>query len=74
MLASLVKGIPSSLVQVNTASIIGIGVARLGFRNILKKTAVNKFFIVWLIAPVFAFLTSLLLTYLGDISGMLYMY
>jgi phosphate/sulfate permease len=74
MLASLVKGIPSSLVQVNTASIIGIGVARLGFRNILKKTAVNKFFIVWLIAPVFAFLTSLLLTYLADISGMLYMY
>jgi phosphate/sulfate permease len=72
LLASIIKGIPSSLVQVNTASIIGIGVARLGFKNILKKTAVNRFFLVWVIAPAFAFLTALLLTYLADITGLLY--
>jgi len=73
LLASIIKGIPSSLVQVNTASIIGIGVARLGFKNILRKTSVNKFFIVWLIAPVFAFLISIFLTYVADRTGLLYL-
>ncbi|MFC2113602.1 anion permease [Bacteroidota bacterium] len=74
LLASIIKGIPSSLVQVNTTSIIGIGVARLGYKNILKKTSINKFFIVWLIAPIFSFMTSIFLTYLADISGLLYRY
>ena len=74
LLASIIKGIPSSLVQVNTTSIIGIGVARLGFKNILKKTSVNSFFIVWLIAPIFAFLVSMGLTYLADKTGILYQY
>jgi sulfate permease len=59
---------------VNTTSIIGIGVARLGFRNILRKTSVNSFFLIWLIAPIFAFLTSLGLTWLADRTGILYLY
>jgi sulfate permease len=74
LLASVIRGIPSSLVQVNTTSIIGIGVARLGFRNILRKTSVNSFFLIWLIAPIFAFLISLGLTYLADKTGILYLY
>ena len=74
LLASTIKGIPSSLVQVNTTSIIGLGVARLGFKNILKKTAVNTFFVVWVIAPIFAFLISLGLTHLADRTGLLYAY
>ncbi|MBI4647637.1 MAG: inorganic phosphate transporter [Bacteroidia bacterium] len=61
---SLVKGIPTSLVQLNVASILGIGVAKLGFKNIFKKTEVQKFFLMWLIAPVIAFTLSLLLTVL----------
>lgn len=64
--ASLVKGIPTSLVQLNVAAIIGIGVAKLGFKNIFRKTEVNKFFAMWIIAPVIAFSLSLLLTYLAD--------
>jgi sulfate permease len=72
LLTSIFKGIPSSLVQVNTASIIGIGVSRLGFRNIFLRTSTNKFFLVWLIAPLFAFLMSLLLTFLADRTGLLY--
>ena len=66
LFASLWKGIPSSLVQLNTGAIIGIGVSRLGFKNIFKKTAVNQFFLIWLIAPLFAFLFSLCLTWLAD--------
>ncbi|MCG8411267.1 MAG: inorganic phosphate transporter [Bacteroidales bacterium] len=65
--ASCIKGIPTSLVQLNIASIIGIGVAKLGFKNIFRKTQVNKFFIMWIIAPVISFCLSLFLTYLADI-------
>ncbi|MFZ5939400.1 MAG: inorganic phosphate transporter [Bacteroidota bacterium] len=64
--ASLVKGIPSSLVQVNVAAIIGIGVAKLGSRNIFKKTEVSQFFIVWLIAPLMAYAITYLGMYLLD--------
>lgn len=64
--ASLIKGIPTSLVQLNVAAILGIGVAKLGFKNIFRKTEVNKFFIMWLIAPIISFLIAILLTYLAD--------
>ena len=64
--ASLVKGIPTSLVQLNVAAILGIGVAKLGFRNIFRKTEVNKFFVMWIIAPIISFSLSFLLTYLAD--------
>lgn len=74
LVASILKGIPSSLVQLNTAAIVGIGVSRLGFKNIFRKTAVNKFFVVWVVAPIFAFLLSLLLTYLADTLDLLYYY
>ncbi len=61
LVASLLKGIPSSLVQVNVAAILGIGVAKLGAKNIFRKTRVNRFFVVWIIAP----LISFLLTFFG---------
>ena len=71
--ASLVKGIPTSLVQLNVAAILGIGVAKLGFNNIFRKTEVNKFFVMWIVAPVIAFSISLLLTYLADKLNLLYL-
>jgi sulfate permease len=52
---SLTNGIPTSLVQLNVAAIIGIGVAKLGFKNIFKKTEVNKFFVMWVVSPIIAF-------------------
>lgn len=69
--ASLFKGIPTSLVQLNVGAILGIGVARLGPRNIFRKTAVRKFFLMWLIAPIIAFLISWYLTFLADKHGYL---
>lgn len=71
LLASLTKGIPTSLVQLNVAAILGIGVAKLGFRNIFQKTEVNKFFVMWIIAPIIAFVLSLLLIYLANRLGLL---
>lgn len=71
LITSVTRGIPTSLVQLNAGAIIGIGVARLGAKNIFRKTSVNKFFIVWAIAPIIAFLLSLSLTYLIDKMGYL---
>lgn len=71
--ASLVKGIPTSLVQLNVGAIIGIGVAKLGFKRIFRKTEVNKFFIMWVIAPLIAFVISLFFTYLADKLNFLYL-
>ena len=66
LLASVVKGIPPSLVQVNVAAILGIGVAKMGHKNIFKKTQVKRFFAMWMIAPVISFVLSLLLIFLAD--------
>jgi len=71
LFASLSKGIPTSLVQLNVAAILGIGVAKLGYSHIFRKTEVRKFFLMWLIAPIIAFSLSLLLIYLTDIYGLL---
>lgn len=71
LLASLTKGIPTSLVQLNVAAILGIGVAKLGVKNIFKKTEVRKFFVMWLIAPLIAFSLSLLLIFIADKYGLL---
>jgi sulfate permease len=72
LVASLTKGIPTSLVQLNVAAILGIGVAKLGFKNIFKKTEVNKFFVMWIVAPIIAFGLSLMLIYFADKMGLLW--
>ena len=69
--AALTKGIPTSLVQLNVGAILGIGVAKLGFKNIFKKTEVNRFFVMWIIAPIIAFLLTLIMLYLADILDLL---
>ena len=71
LLASITEGIPTSLVQLNVAAILGIGVAKLGTRNIFNKTEVRKFFLMWVIAPMIAFILSLFLTFLADKYGYL---
>lgn len=71
LLASLTKGIPTSLVQLNVAAILGIGVAKLGTKNIFKKTEAKRFFLMWIIAPIIAFSLSLLLIFIADKYGLL---
>jgi sulfate permease len=71
LVASITKGIPTSLVQLNAGAIIGIGVARLGARNIFRKTSVNKFFAVWAVAPFVAFILSLGMTWFAIQMGWL---
>lgn len=71
LLASVTKGIPTSLVQLNVAAILGIGVAKLGPKNIFKKTKVRQFFFMWLIAPLISFSLTLLLIFLSGKYGLL---
>jgi sulfate permease len=74
LLASITKGIPTSLVQLNVASIIGIGIAKLGAKNILQKTEVIKFFLMWMLSPVIAFCLSFFLIFLADKYEILYLF
>lgn len=66
LLASIVKGIPTSLVQLNTFAIIAVGVSKMGWKKIIVHRTVRKFWIVWIVAPAFSFVLSYFLTYLVD--------
>jgi sulfate permease len=70
--ASLTKGIPTSLVQLNSLAFMAIGVNKMGWRNTFRNSTVRKFWVVWLVAPVFALALAFILTYLADIAGLLY--
>ena len=41
-------------------------VAKLGFKNIFRKTEVNELFAMWIVVTIIAFGLSLLLIYLAD--------
>ncbi|MCT4595279.1 MAG: anion permease [Anaeromicrobium sp.] len=66
LVASVTKGIPASLVQLNTGAIIGLATAKLGFKEVIKNSSVRKIFVVWIIAPIISFLLAILFLYLGS--------
>lgn len=70
--ASLFKGIPTSLVQLNAAAILALGVSKHGWIITFSKTNTKKFFSVWIIAPLIALLLSYFLIVLSDKMGILY--
>jgi sulfate permease len=61
LLASLTKGIPTSLVQLNGAAFIALSVNKKGWKETFTNKTVKKFFLVWGIAPIFAFVLTYLL-------------
>jgi len=61
--ASLIGGIPSSLVQLNVAGFIALSISKNGWRGTVENGVVRKFFVVWAVAPVFSFLLSFLITF-----------
>jgi len=66
LLASVTRGIPTSLVQLNAFAIIALGISKMGWKKIIIHRTVQKFWVVWIIAPAFAFGLSLCLTALVD--------
>jgi sulfate permease len=69
--SSLWRGIPTSLVQMNTAAIIGLGMVKNGHIAVFRDAPLKKIFLIWLISPLLAMALSLLFTYLADIYGVL---
>jgi phosphate/sulfate permease len=68
---SVVKGIPASLVQLNTGAILAIGCAKHGWKEIFSKSSVHKFWIIWIIAPILSFILSISMTWIADKMGIL---
>jgi sulfate permease len=69
--ASLTRGIPTSLVQLNTFAILALSVSKVGWKETFSKKVVKQFWLIWFIAPLIAFIFSYLLTSLADQAGLL---
>ncbi len=72
LLASITRGIPTSLVQLNTFAIIAIGISKLGWKKVIVDRTVRKFWIVWIIAPLFSLVLSYTLTALAHRYGIIF--
>lgn len=68
---SLIRGIPASLVQLNMGAILAIGCIKTGWKGVFMRTSVHKFWVVWVVAPILAFLMSLSMTWIADRMGIL---
>ncbi len=71
LLASTTRGIPTSLVQMNTFAIIAFGMLKVGPKEILSKLSVIKLFTVWIIAPLIALAIAYLMTLMAISSSLL---
>jgi len=71
LVSSLWRGIPTSLVQMNTAAIIGLGMVKSGHLHIWKNAPLKRIFVIWIVSPLIAMALSLLFTWLADLAGIL---
>ncbi|OHB78808.1 MAG: hypothetical protein A2Z25_19280 [Planctomycetes bacterium RBG_16_55_9] len=69
--ASVTKGIPTSLVQLNTAAIIGLGICKAGYKPSLARPVVRRMLGVWIVAPFISLGLSFLLTVAANEIGLL---
>ncbi|MBP0903268.1 anion permease [Mariniflexile gromovii] len=59
--ASVTKGIPTSLVQLNGAAFIALSISKKGLKSTFKNKIVRRFFVVWSVAPIFSYFLTLIL-------------
>jgi len=71
LFASVSRGIPTSLVQMNTAAIMALGVVKEGWRPIMGRASVRKLVTVWIVAPLMSLGISFGVTALADRLGLL---
>ncbi len=71
VLASVTKGIPASVVQLNAGAVIGLGMAKSGVREVGTSRSVKMLLAVWIVAPLIAFGLSFGMTALADTLGWL---
>ena len=58
LFTSLTKGIPTSLVQLNAAGFIALSVSKNGLKSTFANKTVKRFFTVWAVAPIFAYIVT----------------
>ena len=56
--ASVIKGIPTSLVQLNAAGFIALSISKKGASETFRNKTVKRFFTIWAVAPIFAFVLT----------------
>ena len=69
--ASVTKGIPTSLVQLNMFAILALSITKKGWKATFSNKVVKRLWLIWSIAPAFAYFLSYLLTYMADKAGLL---
>lgn len=69
--ASISRGIPTSLVQLNTFAILALSVSKKGWKQTFANKVVKKLWLIWFIAPFIAFIFSYVLTMIADNAGLL---
>lgn len=72
LVSSLWRGIPTSLVQMNTAAIIALGMVKSGHLHIWRNAPLKRIFVIWIIAPLIALAMSLLLMVVAERVGLVY--
>jgi len=70
LVASIARGIPTSLVQMNTLAIMGLGVSKVGWKKVLVNTSVKKLLVIWIVSPLISLTLSFLLTAIADRMGL----
>ncbi|MBW1854892.1 MAG: anion permease [Deltaproteobacteria bacterium] len=68
--ASVSRGIPTSLVQMNTLAIMGLGVSKVGWKRIFINISVKRLLTIWIVSPLISFFLSLSLTTIADKIGL----
>lgn len=58
LIASVTKGIPTSLVQLNGAGFIALSISKHGVKKTFSNKTVKRFFTVWGVAPLFAYILT----------------
>ena len=71
--ASISRGIPTSLVQLNTFAILALSVSKKGWKETFANKVVKRLWLIWFIAPIVSFSLSYFLTILADQAGMLHL-
>ena len=66
LLASVTKGIPTSLVQLNGGAFIALSISRYGVKRTFSNATVKRFFVVWGIAPAGAFFLTYVIILLAQ--------
>ena len=69
--ASLTKGIPTSLVQMNIGAIIALRIVKFGSVKIFSETPLKKILTIWIVSPIVAFTLAYCLTFIADKTGIM---